>query len=571
MTEEDAPMRPKPHQLMDHREFPVLYVDDEVQNLRIFELTFQKEFDILCAQSAEEGMRILNENPVAIVLSDHKMPGMTGVEFLARVRALDPKTVRMLVTAYGDAKTLGDAINSGCISRYIPKPWEPDEMRMTLRTAIETYALDREREALLNELTLLNRLSRSLHSELDPDKLGQLLLDTAHEELGLDGAALLFFDGSAQKLEWSGFAPEGEVSDALRQVSLDEDSAPIFLDRVRKGESQVLSIGERGEYERPIARWVTEVASDEILVVPLVGKREVLGALAVDNRSGGRRFGADDRTLLDGLSTQAVIAIENARVVHDLRSTREHVRRADRLGTLGTLAAGLAHEINNPLVSINTFLSLAPEKREQDDDEFWVDYHSLATGELERIRGLVATMSRLGHGGGEKLAREPVALGALAEEVATLVQREAKDVQLSVDCAASVPDADGVRNHIHQVLLNLMLNAVHATPPGGEVRVRVEAADGTDDVVCISVEDTGAGIPEESLERIFDPFFTTKGPDEGTGLGLMISHRIVSDHGGSIDVRSRLGEGSTFRVRLPAVRDGANGQAEDEKDAEVRA
>ena len=123
-------MRPKPHQLMDHREFPVLYVDDEPQNLRIFELTFQREFNIFCAESASEGMQILNENPIALVLSDQKMSGMTGVEFLARVRGLDPTTIRMLVTAYGDAATLGEAINSGSIYRYIPKPWDPDEMRM---------------------------------------------------------------------------------------------------------------------------------------------------------------------------------------------------------------------------------------------------------------------------------------------------------------------------------------------------------------------------------------------------------------------------------------------------------
>ena len=549
-------MRPKPHQLMDHREFPVLYVDDEPQNLRIFELTFQREFNIFCAESASEGMQILNENPIALVLSDQKMPGMTGVEFLARVRGLDPTTIRMLVTAYGDAATLGEAINSGSIYRYIPKPWDPDEMRMTLRSAIETYALDRERDALLNEMTLLNRLSRSLHSELDPDRLGALLLSTAHEGLGLDGAALLFFDSSGENLRWSGFAPEGEVAARLREIGLTSKSAPIFLDRLHKGEPQVLSMSGRDEYERPIANWLTEVASDEILVVPLVGKHEVLGALAVDNRSGGRRFGADDRTLLDGLSTQAVVALENARVVQDLRNSREQVRRADRLGTLGTLAAGLAHEINNPLVSIRTFLSLAPEKRQLDDDDFWVDYHSLASGELDRIRDLVATMSRLGQGGGASLVMEPVALAELAEEVATLVQREAsaEDVRLELECDASVR-AYGVRNHIHQVLLNLLLNAVHTTPAGGEVRVHVETGEGPDAQACFSVSDTGAGIPEEDLERIFDPFFTTKEPDQGTGLGLMICHRIVSDHGGSIEVRSEVGEGSTFRVRLPAARD----------------
>ena len=147
-------MRPKPMQLMNQREFPVLYVDDEPDNLRIFELTLRREFSILTATSAEEGLRLLNENPVAVVLSDQRMPDVTGVEFLARVRDVDANTIRMLVTAYGDVDILGEAINDGSIYRYVPKPWEPEDMRLTLRRGIEMYALERERSALLEELTL---------------------------------------------------------------------------------------------------------------------------------------------------------------------------------------------------------------------------------------------------------------------------------------------------------------------------------------------------------------------------------------------------------------------------------
>jgi signal transduction histidine kinase len=298
-------------------------------------------------------------------------------------------------------------------------------------------------------------------------------------------------------------------------------------------------------------------------VVPLVGKNEVIGALAVDNRSGGHRFGADERTLLDGLGMQAVIAIENARLVEDLRTSRAQVLRADRLGTLGTLAAGLAHEINNPLVSIHTFLSLAPQKRTEDDDAFWSDYHQLASSELDRIRGLVSTMSRLAHGGSDAATpeRSLVDLGDLANEVVSLTQREvtATGISVRVECAEDSPKVLGVRDHLHQVLLNLLLNAVQATPENGVVEIKVGPdPDRPNDVASVAIEDSGRGIPEEHLERIFDPFFTTKDPDQGTGLGLMISHRIVADHGGSIDVRSRVGHGSCFRVLLPVT--GSRGQ-----------
>lgn len=550
-------MRPKPMQLLDYREFPLLYVDDEPDNLRIFELTFRREFEILTATSADEGLRLLNENPVALVLSDQRMPGVSGVEFLSRVRDLDPKTIRILVTAYGDVDILGEAINDGSIYRYVPKPWEPEDMRLTVRRAIEMYALERERSALLDELTLLNRLSRSLHREMDLDRLVELLLGATHRELGFDGAALLFLEGGGERLAWRGVAPsDDEVARHLLDIQLCRERAPEFFEGLLAGEAQALGADAIESLEPGVKDWVREVSADEILAVPLVGKSEVIGVLAVDNRSGGRRFGADDRTLLDGLAMQAVIAIENARLVDDLRTSRAQVLRADRLGTLGTLAAGLAHEINNPLVSIQTFLSLAPQKRAETDESFWGEYHQLANAELERIRGLVATMSRLAHGGSESpgAERSLVDLRDLAQEVVGLLQREVAStgVALSVDAAPDTPKVLGVRDHLHQVLLNLLLNAVQATPEDGQVELRVgPAADGHDDTVEIIVEDSGRGIPDEHVERIFDPFFTTKDPDQGTGLGLMISHQIVADHGGSIGVRSRVGEGSTFTVTLP--------------------
>jgi signal transduction histidine kinase len=106
-----------------------------------------------------------------------------------------------------------------------------------------------------------------------------------------------------------------------------------------------------------------------------------------------------------------------------------------------------------------------------------------------------------------------------------------------------------VREQVHQVILNLVLNAIGATPEGGEVVVRCAPAPGG---LALDVEDTGAGIAPEHIDQIFDPFFTTKGPDEGSGLGLMVCHRIVTDHGGSIEVRSREGEGTCFSVLWPA-------------------
>jgi signal transduction histidine kinase len=300
---------------------------------------------------------------------------------------------------------------------------------------------------------------------------------------------------------------------------------------------------------------VLDVAADQVLVMPLIGKQEVIGALAVDNRRGGDPLGILEHTLLEGFSNQAVIAIENARLVEELRQSRAEVLRADRLGRLGTLAAGLAHEINNPLVAIRTFLSLAPSKRAEEDPEFWDGYHALACREVDRIGTLVSTMVHLARGQGGDAPREACDLGELVREGALLLQREAEraEVKLAVECAHDTPKLFAVRDQLHQVLLNLVMNAIHATPPGGRVSVSTSPGEGSEGPEAVlEVNDTGAGIPPDDLERIFDPFFTTKDPDQGTGLGLMICHRIVTDHGGTIEVMSRVGEGSRFRVRLPA-------------------
>jgi two-component system NtrC family sensor kinase len=124
------------------------------------------------------------------------------------------------------------------------------------------------------------------------------------------------------------------------------------------------------------------------------------------------------------------------------------------------------------------------------------------------------------------------------------------EVSLSIDEAPDVPKIVAIRDHIQQVFMNVLLNAIHASPKGGEVCARI-FPDGACDAVCFEVTDAGCGISDENLERIFDPFFTTKGPDQGTGLGLTISHQLVTDHQGEFEVTSTPGVGSKFLVRLP--------------------
>ena len=549
---------------IDYSRFPVLFVDDEPENLRVFELAFRREFKVFTARNAREGLERIAANPAAVVLSDQRMPEMNGVDFLSRVREIDPKTIRMLVTAYGDLDTLTDAINEGWIYRYIPKPWIPEEMRVTLRNAIEAYARESERIALVTELEILNDAGVELNRDLDFDSLLRRLLSFVVDRLRLDGATVLIREPGEEVLRVVASAPEDpEVQAQLAALQIPLPKARCFAEVMERNEPQLLSLGELFDLERPVREFAAEIAAEEILLVPLPGRESFIGVLAVDNRRGGEPFDSNARTLLSGIARQAATALVNARLVQDLRSSQEQTRRADRLGTLGTLAAGLAHEISNPLVSIQTFLSLAPEKRGGDDPEFWGHYHSLALRELERIHSLLHNMSRLGSPSDQPPTPVLCDLGELARESVRLLgpAAEAGEVRVELEFGSDLPKVKGVRDHLHQVILNLLLNAVHASQQGGAValRVRAEAGPAAPDSpprgdarrAVVEIQDWGQGIEAEVLEQIFDPFFTTKAPDQGSGLGLMIAHRIVRDHGGSIEVESSVGQGSTFRVLLP--------------------
>ena len=255
---------PRIERLLDYREYPILFVDDEVENTRIFELTFRRDYNIRVARSGEEALQVLTANPAAVVLSDHRMDGMSGVELLGKIREVDPKTVRILVTAYGDASTLGEAINNGWIYRYLPKPWTPDEMRLVIRNAIEHYALDREREQLLYELEILNRTSKLLTRELELIPLLDLLLGTLTAELGYDGASVFLFDSGAERLQLVRSAPR-DASIARHPADYDIacSAAPEFVGRQREGRVQFVRMSDLLTLEGPLRRLATEIAAEE--------------------------------------------------------------------------------------------------------------------------------------------------------------------------------------------------------------------------------------------------------------------------------------------------------------------
>jgi response regulator RpfG family c-di-GMP phosphodiesterase len=141
---------------MDENRINILYVDDEVNNLNTFKATFRKNYNIHIAESAEEGKKILKENPVEIIITDQRMPVMTGIEFLSSIIEEYPDAIRILLTGYSDIQAVIDAINKGQVYQYITKPWDENQLKMSIDKAYEVYSLRQENKQLIKSLLQAN-------------------------------------------------------------------------------------------------------------------------------------------------------------------------------------------------------------------------------------------------------------------------------------------------------------------------------------------------------------------------------------------------------------------------------
>jgi len=232
----------------------------------------------------------------------------------------------------------------------------------------------------------------------------------------------------------------------------------------------------------------------------------------------------------------------------------QQIIATERLASLGTLAAGVAHEINNPLAIIKEsvgWMKLILNKEELAKMPRKQDF-SNALGKIENAieRARRITHQLLGSVKETDSALAEIKINELTDEAVDLIKKEAKnkDIEITqeIDPSAATIWSDPYK--LRQVLINLITNAVHATGTGGKISIILE---NTGDDVALTVRDTGQGIPKENLKKIFEPFFSTKPPGEGTGLGLFVCRSIIEKLGGKMEVESPLGRGTSFCIRLP--------------------
>ena len=409
---------------------------------------------------------------------------------------------------------------------------------------------------------------RRLAHSLALDDMGQVVMHALERSRAVTSATLYLAteDGTMyEELASMGDAP-ARIEAATANALLEQlEYGPVVLEQVARDAADGLA--QRGDVSPEAVLAAAEVlgpVADCAVVLGIWAEEgERVGLLVVADQRIGDAFGPEDITRLESLASQIAVVVENSRVYAKMKER-------DRLAVLGQMAAGLAHEIRNPLGAIKGATQLlADPPGDSELDESSREFIGIILEEVDRLNDVVSRVLDLAREGDD--AAIPIDVNAVVRRTLQVMsaqwesqgdssEEKRKPLAIQTELDEELPRSAIVPDQLRQVLMNLLHNAAQATRGTGQVRVSTRTRkrtvlrrDGATDNtwVTIGVQDDGPGIAPAALERIFLPFYTTK--DEGTGLGLAICQRIVQSAGGHIEVRSRVGEGTTFEVVLPAI------------------
>lgn len=408
-------------------------------------------------------------------------------------------------------------------------------------------------------LATLNAISLTVSSSLDLDQVLNNTIDKMLEFLGPDCVRIYLLDDKKEILNLAahrGFSAQFIEKDDMRSRRVGEG---LLGKTVLTRETKVVDNFLRSEdpYVGPIA----EEGIQSTVYIPLVLKGEPVGVMCVCSRS-EFKFSENYVKFLTAIGNQIGMAAQNAilyedvnRAYQELKEAQEQVIRTEKLASLGKLSATIAHEINNPIAAVLTYVKLMmklvkkgqfSQERVQDISRYLGTMVSEMTRCGEIVKNLLAFSRRT------KIAIKPHDINEIINRTLVLISHdlELKEIQLKGKLEPDLPKVRCDFRQIQQVLLNLIINASEAIENGGVLSISAMLSE-KNGFLEIAISDTGCGISEQDQKNIFEPFFTTKEEGKGVGLGLSVVYGIITNHNGSIEVESEVGKGSTFKVLLP--------------------
>jgi signal transduction histidine kinase len=512
----------------------ILVVDDEPGiALLCKRLLSRAGYQVAALTDPREAVEQLKQRKVDLLLVDIRMPGVDGFAVIEHARRLQPDLAVLVMTGFGTVETAIHALRQG-VDGLLLKPFEKGS---ELVEAVNQALADGQRKrdaARTQALRPLFEVSESLLSETRSESLLELVMNAILGQLRCRHAA--YYQYSSEEGRFILLAGQGKtLTDFIIQV--DASGVPLAVN--------VNGPGDVSSQER-----LRKAELGAAMFIPMA--RQSFRSIFFAGRNLEEPpFRDADMEMFQVLARQAAAAIENARLydeqrayVRKIEESQNALLQAEKMAAAGRLSASIAHEVNNPLQSVQNCLHLAG--REDLPQEKRREYFDMARVELERLSLTVQRMLDFYRPGATK--PEEVDLVELVNYVINLTKKQLSEhgVHIQVELPDRLPVVMAVSSQIQQVFINLVLNAFDAMPAGGYLRITGRAIRGG---VELLFQDSGPGIPRDKQSSIFEPFFSTK--DGGTGLGLTVSYNIITAHGGTLELLPDRGKGACFRVFLP--------------------
>jgi two-component system, NtrC family, sensor kinase len=528
----------------------VLVADDQIPTTIMLERVF--EYEGYQVKSVYDGIAALDTAQKLLpdlILLDINMPGMNGLEVLRKLRE-NIATVgipTIIITAMGEPADIAQGLTLGA-DDYLPKPFHPRELLARAQSKMKARKLEETLQRRSQELEALLRASEELSQRLEVGELLDLVLYLALDLLPGDLAAIYRLDNQQSILSYR--IQSKPTSSTATQYELPSE------DIIRKyvQENRTISWPDGSPL---FPSFMSGMATT------LKQGNDVHGVLVLTAQ---QPFDHNHLRLFEGIGRQAGLALRNAELYEiqanyalhledmvaartaELQSAQQLLFQAEKLASVGRLAASIAHEINNPLFPIRINLE---RMLEDVKNRYPIDAEEIERT-LESVERISRIVNQLLQFTGKRNPNSQSDLQILninniIEDVISLNRKYFQQESMSIEADLNpLPPVHGSKDQLEQVFMNLTLNARAAMQKGGKMLVTTRLEK---DTIVIQFIDTGYGIPADLIDTIFEPFVSTK--ENGTGLGLFISYGIIQNHRGSIEVKSKVNSGSTFTIRLP--------------------
>ena len=496
----------------------LLLIDDEPDILRVLTMSLKADgYDVVSAPNGAEGIAVFEKEKPDIVITDIKMPGMDGIAVLKKVKALNADTEVIIITGHGDIENAIEALKHGA-SDFINKPVRDEALAIALGRARERFDI---KQQLKEYTTDLERKVDEATRELRRRSNFQINLIRSSNDgiIATDkDLKIVIYNLTAKRI--FGYTPS-ETINKMQATELFPAELAADLQAALNGKNDIKNLAWRE----------TTIASKDGENIPV----RFSGTILLEN-------------------DQAVGTVAFFQDLREIKRLEKELLKSERLAAIGQTVAGLAHGIKNILHGLKGGSYLVDIGIQKDESEKLKKGWDMIKRNIGRTSNLVLDL--LSYSKEREPEFETCLPNQIVDDVCALLQDKAREnnVKLDKDFDDSIGEVLMDPNSVHEVLLNLMSNAVDACLFDEETsknfRVDLKTTHEKDNVIKFEISDNGIGMDEEVIRKLFTSFFSTKG-HRGTGLGLMVTRKLIEEHNGSIDVKSKPGKGTTFIVRLP--------------------